>query len=235
MMRADRSGPSSPWQTRFRGGGLAMPRWLMKFDVEAHVCLPHSLKRWRFNHPTGLYEVVLVNHDVRPAVAKPLLYAYITYEAEDIGAAQDAGARFLTRFLDYLSFATGSRFSVQHRLALFDWSPGAKTRRGRVYRSFPDPNIPTPLLHQELADSLRPFISADPGDDVLRALHWFALGVSGSPTDEQFQFFWFAIETLAVEIRDTSRFPDECPRCHTRLHCPECSETPTHRPYPTHL
>jgi hypothetical protein len=204
----------------------------MKFEVEAHLSLADGLATWRFNHPMGLYEVTLKNHDVKPGVAKPLLHAYITFDAADLDSAPDTGTRLLRRFLEYMSFGTGSRFLVHRRLGIFDWSPGVKTRHGRIFRAFPDPNLPVPILNQELADRLLPFINADATHEVLCGLRWFAEGVSASAPDEQFQFFWFAIETLALESRDTTRVPDRCARCRSPLYCPECKETPTHRPYP---
>jgi len=55
--------------------------------------------------------------------------------------------------------------------------------------------------------------------------------VSAGAPDEQFEWFWLATEVLAEHTKDSAPVHDQCPRCKGPLFCPECKETPTHKPF----
>ncbi len=209
-----------------------MPKWLMKFAVKAHLGLHRDVPELVFQHPRRTYSVYLQNADVRPGIALPLLHAYVVYEAENIDVAPEIGGRHLGDFIDTLTFCTGARFRKHQRLALFDWTPGVAERHGRIYKSQPNPNVPELILDQSLIPALEVCLVAETTEALRRALRWFSNGVSASYQDEQFQMFWFAIETVAVFSGGAEKVPDRCARCRTPLYCPSCAEVSTHRPYP---
>ena len=208
-----------------------MPRWLMKYGIEAHLGLNAKLPELVFNHPKGTYIVHLQNADVRPGIALPLLHAYVIYEADDIDTAADVGARHLSDVLDTLVFCTGSRFRTHARLALFDWTPGIEERHGRIYSGHPDPNIPQLVLDDSLIPALEVCLLGEASEPLRRALRWFSNGVVASHQDEQFQMFWFAVETIAQTV-PLEKVSDRCARCREPLFCRKCDDTSTHRPYP---
>ena len=147
----------------------------------------------------------------------------------------EAGEKYLTRFLYFLSFITGCRFRIRRRLCLFDWTPGVAQRHGIIYRRFPDPNFPLLALKPELLVTIEQLIGSEADNDLMQALRWFAAGISAKSPDVQFQMFWFCIETLARYTRDPARVPDRCPQCREPLYCANCQNTPTHRPYPSQM
>lgn len=210
-----------------------MPRWLMKFEVEAHLGVVAGVPRLILRHPKGHYEVQLENHQMQPGMEVPLLNAYLLFEADTIEAADLLGEKLMKQFLDFLAFTTGSRFRVKRPLCLFDWTTGVQERHGYVYRYFPDPGLPQLVLSDRLVPALELLLASDDEPDLMQALHWFSVGVSAGPSDEQFELFWFAIETLARYSGSKDKVPDLCARCREPLFCRKCDEVSTHRPYPS--
>jgi len=208
-----------------------MPRWLMKFAVEAHLGTKADVAELVFKHPNGAYEVHLQNGDVRPGIELPLLLAYVLFDSENIDAAAIEGPRHLDGFIDTLVFCTGSRFRNRSRLALFDWTPGVRERHGRIYKTQPDPNVPQLILDESLIPALETCLVGVEAEAVRRATRWFSNGVSASHQDEQFQMFWFAVETAASSL-SMDPVPDRCARCREPLFCPKCQELAAHKPYP---
>lgn len=210
-----------------------MPHWLMKLEVEGHLGIEDALPRLTFKHPRGQYEVHLENSDMRPGCEVPLLNAYLTFDADSLEGAEVAGQALIQRFLEFLAFSTGSRFRVRRPLCLLDWSTGIVERQGYVYRSFSNPDVPQRVLNGLLASTLELLLWSDADADLMSALHWFAAAVSAKPPDQQFQLFWFAIETLARHSRSKDKVPDRCGICREPLYCRKCEEVTTHRPYPS--
>ena len=210
-----------------------MPRWLMKFEIEGHLGVEPDLPHLAFKHPNGHYEVEIENHHMLPGCEVPLLHAYLLFEADTIDAADGSGEKTMRRFVDFLAFTTGSRFRIKRPLCLFDWSAGIHERHGYVYRYFPDPQVPQLILGKRHIPTLELLLAADTDQDLMQALHWFSAGASAGPSDEQFELFWFAIETLARYSRSKEKVPDLCAKCREPLFCNKCAEVSTHRPYPT--
>ena len=209
-----------------------MGTWLMKFEVEADIGIEASLKELVFKHPGGSFEVHLENHLMDPGCKSPSLHAYFLFQADGPDDAEVRGEEHCSRFLDVLVFTTGARFRAGRRLCVFDWSPGVNHRQGYVYNNFPDPNLPQLVLGQGISSSIELLLSADASVDLRQAVHWFSAGVSAASPEEQFELFWFAIETIARFARDKTKVPDRCAVCKESLYCPKCEAVSTHRPYP---
>ena len=210
-----------------------MGTWLMKFEVEADLGIEPSLGELVFKHPQGLFEVHLENHQMEPGCKSPSLHAYFLFQADGLDDAAVTGETHCRQFLDVLVFTTGARFRVGRRLCVFDWSADAEHRQGYVYNQFPDPNLPQLVLGQPISSSIELLLSADASADLRQAVHWFSVGVSATSPEEQFELFWFAIETIARFSRDKTKVPDRCAVCKEPLYCPSCEEVSTHRPYPS--
>ena len=61
----------------------------------------------------------------------------------------------------------------------------------------------------------------------------FLPGCRRPPPEEQFELFWFSIETIARSARNKTKVPDRCAMCQEPLYCPNCQKISTHRPYPS--
>lgn len=226
-----------------------MTRWVMKFEVEADLGVESDQPSLSFAHPSGTYQVHFENQNMEPGCETPLLNAYVVFEEGEFDPSKsgpdrdvdsfkpisEAGEKHLTKFLYFLSFATGCRFRIGRRICLFDWTPGVARRHGIIYRKFPNPEFPVLALNQDLLTTIEKVIPSETDEELMQALRWFAAGVSSKPPDVQFQMFWFSIETMARHTRDPERVPDRCPQCREPLYCAKCQSTPTHRPYPSQM
>ena len=213
-----------------------MGLWMMKFEVEGHLGVERGRAPLVFKHPAGCYEVHLENVQMEPGAANPLVNCYVVFENGDLEEAIGVGEKHVRRFLDSLCFATGSRFARPQRACIFDWSPDqTEARQGFVFTYFPNPEVPQQILTDEHARTVELLMSADPGtnNDVMQALRWFSVAVSASGQEEQFEFFWFALETIARMRADRSKVPDRCAMCREPLFCRKCERVTEHRPYPT--
>ena len=210
-----------------------MGTWLMKFEVKADIGIEASLRELVFKHPDGSFEVHLENHQMEPGCKSPSLHAYFLFQADGPDDAEVRGEKHCSQFLDVLVFTTGARFRAGRRIYVFDWSPGVDRRQGYVYNQFPDPNLPQLVLGQCISSSIELLSSADANADLRQAVHWFSAGVSAASPEEQFELFWFSIETIARFSRDKTKVPDRCAVCEEPLYCPSCEAVSTHRPYPS--
>ena len=203
-----------------------MARWLMKFEIEGHLGIEPEVPRLTFRHPHDSYEIHLENYHMDPGCEAPLLNGYVLFNAETIDIADASGEKLLVRYLDFLSLTTGMRFKVKRRLCLFDWTLGVTERQGFVYRNFTDPDIPQLVLNQELVSTIEALNSSNIDTDVIHALHWFAAAVSADTLEDQFELFWFSIETLARHSRDRDKVSDLCVHVASRCIVPSANVFP---------
>ena len=205
----------------------------MKFEIAADLGVEAALEELVFRQPDGTLTVHLENHRMEPGCESPSVSAFLLFQADDLDDAEARGEKHCGRFLDFLAFATGARFRIERRICLFDWSADAEWRHGYVYKSFPNPGLPQLVLNSKIAATIELLLAADANGDLIQAVHWFSAGASADTIQEQFQLFWFSIETIARCSRDKARVPDRCAVCREPLYCSRCKETPTHRPYPS--
>ena len=210
-----------------------MGTWLMKFEVEADLGVDLKLGELVFRQPDGRFTVHLKNHQMEPGCDSPSLHAYFSFQADDIDRAEAAGEEHCARFLDFLVFATGARFHMSRRVCVFDWAADVDWRHGYIYKQFPNPDLPQLVLDQSTSSTLTLLLSADANADLMQAVHWFSAAASATSAEEQFELFWFSIETIARCSEDKTRVPDKCAVCQEPLYCPKCKEVSTHRPYPS--
>lgn len=204
----------------------------MKLEIEGHLGVELGTGSLVYRHPSGDYTVHLANLRMEPGCEKPLLSAFLTYDAESLEEAESVGEKYARSFGDFLAFTTGARFRVSEPLFVYDWTPGLAKREGLVFHYAPDPSLPQLVMNSEHAESLQSLLGSDSDSELMRALHWFAAGLAADAPDEQFQLFWFAIEIMARRGKSAGKIPDSCAKCRQPLFCPTCNETPSHRPYP---
>ena len=169
---------------------------------------------------------------VEPGSDPPLLSAQIVFQAPSLKEAKDVAEENLKEFLDYLTFATGSKFRPCRIFQVFNWEPGEGMRESIQYAGFSDPDVPLPALDAEILQTVANLQEHVIDTRIRRALKWFANGVATFYLDDQFTFFWLVIELVAQIVKEPTRVPDKCPQCQTPLFCPTCNQTPLHRPYP---
>ncbi|MHB8482039.1 MAG: methylamine utilization protein MauJ [Nitrospiria bacterium] len=62
-------------------------------------------------------------------------------------------------------------------------------------------------------------------------MRWYRLAIQAEGLEEQFSYFWFALEIAAESLKGKEKVPSKCPRCQGNLFCETCKEYPMHRRY----
>ena len=92
----------------------------------------------------------------------------------------------MTKFLQFLSFATGARFRVRRPMCLFDWSVDVHdVRDGFVYHHFANPDLPQLVMNSAVVLTVEELLNSDGVDaDAMQALLWFSSAVTASKAGE---------------------------------------------------
>ena len=211
---------------------ITMRKWIVDFEVEAHVVLHKEQPCLEYKSPDGGYLVQLRNYKVDPGIEAPVLSVQVIFESESAQAAVEEAKDKLRLCLDTLACITGSRWKIHRVIRAIDWTPGITERDCRQVKDFSNPDLPVFGVGNEHVDTLRLLMTKPMDPDLRLALRWFARGVNVDYADERFQFFWFALEILAERGKAPEMVPDRCPKCRTELFCPRCQKVSVHKPYP---
>lgn len=214
-----------------------MTKWLCDYVVESDACLVKDQNKLKYFHPSGLYELHISNLDITPGIEKTTLSVQLILTSEGVEEAEETSIEYLRTLLNVLSVVTSKRFKVIKLIRIVDWTPGLSKRRFlQIEGGLRDPNIPYPVLDERIMNSLQKImtIDLDSNKSLKRALNLFSLGVDTEFSEEQFQYFWFALEILSQLEKETEKIPDQCPHCREPLYCTNCKKIPLHRPYPNH-
>jgi hypothetical protein len=203
--------------------------WIAEFRVESELGLTEGAKKLVYRHPTGKYEASLVDvkDDKHP---DENLAVRIILEAADLATAEMETEAVCRGFLYLLSFATNTGFEIKRRTYVLDWSKGTFMRHGRVYAPrFEDD--PTPALNDTILRTIAILQTWGVTPILERSLRWFANGIRSRVMEDQYQYFWFVVEGLAVSSKPAGKVTDKCQRCGGELRCDSCHELSTHRPF----
>lgn len=209
-----------------------MTKYLADFEVESHGMIPKQYDTLQYKHPKGDYEVHLKNLDASPKRDCALLSVQLILDARDLEEAYGLSRERLREFLRFFTLVTSCTFTYRTVTKIIDWTPGLTKRKAYRILAHSDPNIPLPVIHPEFLESVTKLMSEERPTELDRAIKWYSKGVSAYFLDEQFQYFWLAIELLAELHKPSEKVADRCPKCRKDLYCHTCKETPQHRPYP---
>ena len=113
-----------------------------------------------------------------------------------------------------------------------DWSPWLREREYVQFSNPPGFDSPYAVLDDEAFGSAIRLLNSDLSSTLRRAIRWHANGVTSEYTDDQFYYFWLAVELVAIETKIPAPVHDACPKCRGPLFCNSCGMAPTHKPYP---
>ena len=194
--------------------------------------MPPELAEFKSQPVAGGAEVWLKNLSVTPGTDRPLLSVQVLLSGTDIHAVREPGTEALREYLNVLSLVTSMSFTARRLIRIVDWTLGLRDRDCLQFERFPGANLPFPHLESpvlETVDLLRA-VAMDPL--ALRAVRWFAAGIRAEAPEEQFQFFWLALELLAQLHKSAAPVNDLCSKCRAPLFCETCKAHSIHRPYP---
>jgi hypothetical protein len=206
-----------------------MPRWLAEYRVKSDLTLVADQPKLVYRHPGDEYELHLL-----PCVdadhSEERLSARIFGSAEDLATADDQLDSQLRAFLHLLSFVTSTGYEISRKLFVIRWDPGIAMRECYLCSNL-RMDQPIPALKGELLDTVALLQTWGGPPVLLRALRWFSVAVRAEVMEDQFQFFWYVVELIAVSQKDTKKVADRCQRCGGDLVCEQCSQKSVHRPF----
>lgn len=211
-----------------------MTRWRVDFPVKSDLVLKKDESEVIFVSPDGTHEIHLFTKrgEGKHAADELYLSAHVLLEDEDPQQAGDRAEQYLRLFLEVLSIVTCGYFRIQQRTLVADWSPELTMRKLLYYKTFPNPHVPMYAIGKKEIDSAKTLMASPVPLAISMALKWWRLGASAGSPEEQFQYFWFALEILAEHQKPSDKVSSKCQACHDDLFCRKCNNVPLHRPYP---
>lgn len=201
--------------------------WLAEFPVRSILNIEAG-KRLHFTLSSQT-EVHLENSPAETKAGDKILR--IVFSASDVEEAKAVSRERADEALSLASFCTQTPFKLLDQSFLMDWSPGVVERELVLF--FYEPKAEeVGLLEQSVFGSAGVFSEHVTSDASRRALHWYSAGVRAELAQDQFQYFWFAVEQIAGAVTGP-KLNDRCAHCRTELHCPSCDGPSEHRPYPS--
>ena len=210
-----------------------MQRFLLDLEVESPATLASGETTLRSVSPIGGgVDVTVSVVKISPAQGTAALSMQFILDAQNIQDAQDRGLSVARDILRAWSLATSTPFRITAFRRVVDWTPGLRERDCVLFSHHPANERPHPLLTTKTLVSAVRLTNAPLSATLRRAIRWFANGVASDFVDDQFYYFWLAIELVAIETKAPDKVHDACPKCGCPLHCQACNVSPTHRPYP---
>lgn len=209
-----------------------MPRFLLDLEVETHATLTPGDVALHADSVSGGIEVFVAVVEATPGHEKSTLSLQLVLNAENIQNACDRGLDVAKNFLRAWSFTTSIPFRISRFRRVVDWTPGLRERECIHFSHHPGHDRPYLVLDAEALQSATRLSVATLSPTLRRAIRWYANGVSSEFVDDQFYYFWQAVELVAIETKSPDPVHDACPKCRTPLFCPSCNLQPVHKPYP---
>lgn len=169
----------------------------------------------------------------RENYSSPFLLALeIKFNADDLDASVEKADEMMVSCLDILAFTTGARI-LKHGIKQIVSVDQVKGMNDCLFWT-DDINHkdPMPIINSQLISTFNTLLSSSIPPPVRKALHWFRMGIYSKTPDDQFQYFWFALEIIATSEKAKDKVNDLCPQCRGNLFCQHCNKHPTHKPYP---
>ena len=207
-----------------------MPRYLLDLEVESHATLADGLPE--LQSCDGGVAVFVKSREAKPGAESAILEVQLVFDAATIAEAKERGLEVAKEFLRAWTFVTSMSFRISMLKRVVDWSPGLRERECVQFSYHPGFDRPYAVLDGEALGSAIRLLNSDLSATLRRAIRWHANGVTSEYTDDQFYYFWLALELVAIETKAPEPVHDACPKCSGPLYCNACGIAPTHKPYP---
>ena len=201
------------------------------YVLDADFCLPDGAAPIVIEGPPPGWTLNLSNTTSDPLMAVGVLAARLVFETPSLTEAREIADEYLARALNAACYVTGHSFSYNRLRQIVDWTPGLQMRDLLIYLETPLRETAEPNLTEDFGRSIEHHIITQAGQRQQTALRWFRLGLEARSAEDQFAYFWFALEIAAESLKDKVKVPSSCPHCHSPLYCEECKKHPVHRKY----
>lgn len=201
------------------------------YEIKSEISIVADDKRLQIKHPKGEYRALLKNIPRADFSTPFLLSLHLYFEAPSLTDAQDIADERLQDCMNLLAFTTGSAVSRHRIKQIVDCTSDSGMRELHFWGDAIKYEDPHPLLREDSAKVVERLSEFEVPPAIRRAMRWYRLGIIDEVPDDQFQYFWFAIEIIAEFQKSTDKVNDKCPTCKSPLYCEVCSTHPTHKPY----
>jgi hypothetical protein len=206
-------------------------RCLADFVLDSDLCLKENSGPFTLDSQDGSYSVIFSNAEHDPALLDSVLSAQLIFEAASIEEAREPAQRKISEALNFLTYATNRKFVLRALKRIVDWTPGLVQRQVLIYVETPEWDVAEPALDNIFLDTAQRLMAMGAGEIQQTAMRWYRLAIQSENIEEQFSYFWFALEIAAEALKGTEKVPSKCPKCQSPLLCEKCGEHPTHRRY----
>ncbi|HEY8084826.1 MAG TPA: methylamine utilization protein MauJ [Methylophilaceae bacterium] len=201
------------------------------YEIKSTLSLIADGQWLKFHHPKGLFSARIRNN-ARSDFSTPfLLSLHLKFDVQTFDMAADIAEERLADCLNILALTTGSRFERHRIRQIVDCTPNVDMRSCMMWGDSIGHEDPTPFLEEQIMNSINRLLTNDMSPAMSRAMRWYRLGINALVRDDQFQYFWFALELIAISQKSTAKVPDQCPHCKSPLYCETCKKHPLHKPY----
>lgn len=206
-------------------------RILADFTLESDLCLPQGHDPIVIHNQPRNTTLTLSNSPLGTD-HQAVLSAQVEFDVDDFANARDGAFVEVAEFMNSLTYATNRSFGKPKLAKVVDWTPGLQDRHAVIFQESPLDDRSEPALTAVFGETASKLLSIQSHDALPSALRWYRLGIGSRNLEEQFSYFWFALEITAEALKRPDRATDNCPRCRRPLYCENCQDHPTHRPYP---
>lgn len=206
-------------------------RVVANYEIKSECSVVADDLRLQITHPKGLYRALIKNIP-RPDYSTPfVLSLHLYFDAPDLDNAEEIAEERLVDCLNMLAFTSGSAFSRYRVRQIVDCTPASGMRDIRFWSDAIDHADPQPFLDERTTKAIERLSEFDIPPAIRRAMRWYRLGINAMVPDDQFQYFWFALEIIAEFQKGTEKVPSNCPHCSSPLFCESCNKHPVHKRY----
>lgn len=183
-------------------------------------------------HPDNRYRARIQNITRQDYETPFLLSLHLYFDTPSLDDAKDIADGYLVECMNMLAFTTGSTFRLHRIRQIVDATPEPKGMHSvLMWANSTENEDPQPFLREETVATIQRLLEYEVPAAIKRAIRWYRLGINASAPDDQFTYFWFAVEIIAEHQKSSEKVPDRCPRCRSPLYCETCDDHPSHKPY----
>lgn len=203
------------------------------FELNTELSIVADDRVLNIFHPDGKYRARIKNVTRQDYETPFVLSLHLYFDAPSLDHARDSADEHLIECMNILAFTTGSKFRLHRIRQIVDASPESTGMRSvLIWANSTDNEDPQPFLEEETVGTIQRLLEHEVPPAIKRAMRWYRLGINASSPDDQFTYFWFAVEIIAANQKSSEKVHDVCPRCRSPLYCEACNAHPSHKPYP---
>jgi hypothetical protein len=206
-------------------------RCFADFVLDSDVCLKQGANPLVLRCPADSFTLTLANAEHDSSLLKSVLSAHLVFEAPSFENVRELAFEKIAEAMNSLTFVTNRKFSVVLLKRIIDWTPGIVDRKAIIFVEVPEWDVAEPQLDQNFIDTARRLLAMSSGSEQHEAMRWYRRAIQATVLEEQFSYFWFALEITAERLKGSEKVPSKCPHCQSALYCEACDKHPVHARY----